>query len=108
MIETKVIIEDAELFIKHEECHDPSWCRDKSLFIESKSNENNTITTLIFNNYLSVYIYWESHSSAASFEALFVPETGVIFIGCGSMSARVSTKLQKLIDNRLRYSFLGS
>ena len=104
MIKDIVKIQEAEIAIDHDECLDPSWCRDKELFIESNSNENNTLTTVTFNGVLSIYIYWESHLSAASFEVLYTPETGVLFIGCGNLSARVSIKESKLLD--IDYVFL--
>lgn len=98
MISSKVIVEDAEIKISHENCSDPSWCREKSIFIESNSSQNNTLSTVTFNDCLKVFVYWESFSSAESFEVLFIPETGVIFLGCGEISARISTKNSNLID----------
>ena len=67
MISSKITIEDAEIKIEHERCSDPSWCRDKEIYIESNSNDNNTITTITFNDYLKVFVYWASFSSAESF-----------------------------------------
>lgn len=97
MIPSKITINDAEIKIEHEECSDPSWCRDRDIFIESSGSENNTLSIITFNDYLTIYIFWESCSSGASQEVLFVPETGVLFLGCGSISARVSTRDSKLI-----------
>lgn len=98
MISSKVTINDAEIKIEHEQCSDPSWCRDKGIFIESCSSDNNTLSTITFNDYLTIYIFWESCSSDVSQEILYVPETGILFLGCGSISARVSTREIKLID----------
>lgn len=98
MISSKVTINDAEIKIEHEECSDPSWCRDKDIFIESNSSDNNTLSTITFNDYLTIYIFWESCSSGVSQELLYVPESGVLFLGCGSISARVSTRDSKLLD----------
>ncbi|MEI8641340.1 hypothetical protein P4S68_10730 [Pseudoalteromonas sp. Hal099] len=97
----------AEINIKHEKCSDPSWCRDKQIFVESKSSNNNTLTTLNFNDHQKIYVFWESFSSAEFFEVLYVPETGVLFFGCGSMSARVCTKNAKLIDTEHVCLFWG-
>lgn len=98
MIESKVVVEDAEILIRHEQCADPSWCSQNDLYIKSNSSDNNTLTTVVFNDYLSVYLYWENHSSANSVEVLYVPETGVLFMGCDRLSIRVDTRSQKLID----------
>lgn len=98
MIKSKVTIDDAEIVLKHELCTDPNWCRDENLYIESNSRDNNTLTTIIFNDYLHIYIFWETHSSAESVEILYVSETGVIFIGCDRVSARINTKNSSLID----------
>jgi len=98
MISSKVAIQGAEIKIEHENCSDPSWCRDKEIFIESNSSDNNTLTTLTFNDHLKVHVFWESFSSAEFFDVLYAPETGVLFLGCGSISARVCTKGGKLID----------
>jgi len=98
MISTKVKVEDAEIKIEHESCSDPGWCREKTMFIESNSSLNNTLSTVTFNDYLKVFVFWESFSSAESFEVLYIPETGVLFLGCGTLSARVSTKESRIID----------
>jgi hypothetical protein len=98
MISSKVTIQSAEIKIEHEKCSDPSWCRDKEIFIESNSSDNNILTTLTFNDQLKIYVFWESFSSAEFFDVLYIPETGVLFFGCGSVSARVCTKGSKLID----------
>jgi len=98
MISSKVTIESAEIKVEHEECSDPSWCRDKEIFIESNSSENNTVSTITLNDYLTIYVYWESFSASETFEVLYVPETGILFLGCGTISARVCTKESKLMD----------
>ncbi len=97
MIKNTISVDKAIIQIEHVECSDPSWCREKCIFLESNSQENNTLTTISFNESLSIYVFWESHSSADSFEVLFAPETDVLFIGCGSISARVSTNESKLV-----------
>lgn len=97
MISSKITIEDAEIKIEHERCSDPSWCRDKEIYIESNSNDNNTLTTITFNDYLKVFVYWESFSSAESFEVLYIPETGILFLGASAISAQISTRESKLI-----------
>lgn len=98
MIKSKVTIDDAEIVIKHQSCSEPSGCRNKDLFIESNSGDNNMLTTITFNDYLSIFVYWESHASAESVKILYVPETGVLFIGCDRISARINTKDSSLID----------
>jgi len=98
MISSKVTIENTEIKIEHENCSDPSWCRDKEIFIESNSSDNNTLTTITFNDFLKIYVFWESFTSAEFIDVLYVPETKVLFLGCGSISARVCTKDSKLID----------
>ncbi len=97
MISSKVKVNNAEIKIEHEECTDPSWRRDKDIFIESNSS-NNTLSTITFNDYLTIYIFWNSCSTGVCQELLYVPETGVLFLGCGSISARVSTRESKLLD----------
>ncbi len=99
MITSKVIIDDAKILIKHESCSGPSWCRNKEIFIESNSAEKNTLSTIKFDDYLDIYIFWESFTSATSVEVLYVPETGVMFIGAGTVSARISTKDSSLLDS---------
>ena len=90
MITSKEKIHDAEMLIKHESCSDPGWCRNKEIFIESNSVENNILSTTKFDEYLHIYIFWESFTSDASVEVLYIPETGVMFIGAGTVSARIS------------------
>jgi len=107
MISSKITVNDAEIKIEHEECSDPSWCRDKDIFIESCSSDNNTLSTITFNDYLTIYVFWESCPSGVSKELLYVPETGVLFLGCGSISARVSTLESKLIDIDNVFLFWG-
>ncbi|UZE97192.1 hypothetical protein [Alkalimarinus alittae] len=97
MISNKVSNQSAEIKIEHEKCSDPNLCRDKEIFIESNSSDNNTLTTLTFNDRLKIFVFWESFSSAEFFDVLYVPETEVLFLGCGSISARVSTIASKLI-----------
>lgn len=98
MVSSKILIGDAEIEVMHEPCVDPGSCGHKNIFIESSSAENNTLSTITFNDYLTIHLFWEHCSSGVSQEILYVPETGVLFIGCGSISARVSTREQKLID----------
>lgn len=107
MISSKVTINDAEIKIEHEGCSDPSWHRNKNIFIESCNPNNNTLSTITFHDYLTIYIFWESCSSGVSQELLYVPETGVLFLGCGSISARVSTRESKLIDTENVCLFWG-
>lgn len=98
LISNKVTIDDAEIKVGHEECSNPSWCRDKEIFVESCSDDNNTLSTIVFNDYLTVYVFWDSHPVGVSQEILFVSETGVLFIGCGSISARICTKTSRVLD----------
>jgi len=98
MISSKVTINDAEITIKHQECSNSLLCRDQGIFIESCSSSNNTLSTITFNDSLTILLFWDSCSSGVSQELLYVPETGVLFIGCGSVSVRVSTKESRLID----------
>ncbi|MES2823548.1 MAG: hypothetical protein V4732_08100 [Pseudomonadota bacterium] len=97
MIVSKVVIEDAEISIAHQKCSDASLYKSKGLFIESTGSKNNTISCINYNDYLDIYLFWESHSSAKSVEVLFVPETAILFIGCGEISARVCVKTNSII-----------
>ncbi|WP_444904947.1 hypothetical protein ACJJIU_09455 [Microbulbifer sp. CnH-101-E] len=107
MISSKVTIDDAEIKIEHEECSDPSEWRDKGLFIESNSADNNTLSKLTFNDFLTIYVFWDSYPVGVSQEILYAPETGVLFIGCGSVSARVSTEESKIIGTENVCLFWG-
>jgi len=107
MISSKVTINDAEIKIGHEECSDPSWCRNKEVFIESGSAANNTLSTIVFNDYLTIYVFWDSRPVGVSQEILYAPETGVLFIGCGSISARVCTKTSKVLGTNNVCLFWG-
>lgn len=94
----RFIIDDLILQVSHEECSDPSWHRDSDIFIESHSSDKNTLSTIQINSDSQIYIFWESHSFAKALDILYVPETSVLFIGCGALSARISIKDKKLID----------
>lgn len=107
MISSKVTINDAEIKIGHEQCSDPSWCRNKEIFIESCCADKNTLSTIVFNDYLTIYVFWDSHPAGVSQEILYVPETGVLFIGCGSVSARVCTKTSKVLGSNEVCLFWG-
>ncbi len=98
MISRKITIQSAKIKIEHENCSDPSCYRDKEIFIESNNPDNNTLSTITFNEHLKIYVFWESFSSAEFFDVLYAPETGVLFFGGDSISARVCTKESKLID----------
>ena len=98
-ISNKVTIEGAEVKIEHESCSNPNLYRDKGIFFESTSKENNTLSKIAFNDNLTIYIYWESFESGAkTLDVLYVPETGVLFAGCGYVTARVCTIRKKLLD----------
>jgi hypothetical protein len=97
MISSKIIINEAEIHIQHEQCVDPSWCQDKGILIKATGSDNNILSTIIFNDFLTVYVLWESCLSGISQEILYVPETGILFLGCGCVSARISTKESRLI-----------
>lgn len=97
MISSKIIAEEAEIKIEHEDCSDPNWCRKKEIFIESMRTENNTLSTISFNDDVFVYVFWESFLVAKSFEVLYVADTGVLFFGCGNVTGRVCTRTSKLL-----------
>lgn len=97
IISSKVTIDEAEIKIKHESCSDPSWCRNKEIYIEANGKDNDTLSTITVNDYLTVYVYWESFSYPKSFEVLYVPSTGVLFLGASTISAQINTKKSKLI-----------
>lgn len=98
MISNKFTINEAEIKIKHEQCSDPQRCRDDDIFVESCSSKNNTLSTITFRDDLTICVFWESYSSCSSQELLYVPETGVLFLGCGSLSARVAVQQRRLLD----------
>lgn len=107
MIPSKIRLGDTEIGIEHQECSDASWCKDKDIFIESSSSDNNTLSTITVNGNLTIRVFWESSQTGVSQEILFVPETGILFLGCGSISARISTKENKLVGFEDVFLFWG-
>jgi len=96
-ISTKTIIDTSEINVVHSECSDPGLYKSKPLFVESNGN-NNTLSVVSFNDSVEIYVYWESFEAAKQFDIAFVPETGILFIGCGTLSVRLCTKSYKLLD----------
>jgi len=82
MVSSRLIIDDAEILIEHQSLTDTRSYREKGIYLESISHQNNTLSTITINHNLVVHIFWEFHSCAKLVEILYIPETKVLFLGC--------------------------
>ena len=98
MVSNRLIIEDVEILIEHQSLNKKRSYRDKDIYLESTSCQNNTLSTITFNNQLEVNLFWEFHSCAKLVEILYVPETKVLFLGCGQLSAQIDVSNSCLIN----------
>ena len=99
MVSNKLIIDDVEILIEHKSLTEAGCFRDKDIYLESTSCQNNTLSTIRFNNQLEVHLFWEFHSCAKLIEILYVPETKVLFLGCDKLSAQVDVNNNRLINS---------
>jgi len=98
MANNRLIIDDVEILIEHQSLTDTQPYRDKDIYLESTSSQNNTLSTITINYNLVVHLFGEFHSCTKLVEILYVPETEVLFLGCDKLSAQVDVSNNRLIN----------
>ena len=97
MISSKVTAQGVSVKTEHLGCLDSRPYSTTDLYIESTSPNNNTLTTITFEAHTKIYVFWESFTSAECFEVLYIPETKLLFIGCGCLSARINLNSSEIV-----------
>lgn len=98
MVNNRLIIEDTEILIEHQSLTNIESYRNKDIYLESTSYQNNTLSTITFNNHLIIHVFCEFHACAKLVEILYVLETEVLFLGCDKISAQVDVSNNCLIN----------